>query len=325
MKFSILIPVYNTEKYLKNCIDSIKNQLYTNFEAIIVDDGSSNDCALLCDELVKDDNRFKVVHQKNAGLYMARCVAKKYASGDYIVFVDSDDSVDISFLKTLEKIIKKKEYDMIIFNANIINEKNDVIGSRIIDKENGEIISKEEIIKNIIVNDKYNPVWIKCIKNCLYNPSDRFVNINMAEDVLNTTQMIRESDTIYFCNDKLYNYRINEGSITHNIKIEHLYQSTVSRGELYDLALDIFGLNSKYLMIMKKNYIKSLCWYISQIGYKEFKKNYDIINEIKKSKMYIKCIEEHKMSIIYKCMLFLFEKGKYFSIYIITKLKFRGE
>ena len=90
---SIIVPVYNVEKYLKRCMDTLQNQTYENIEIILVDDGSPDDCQQLCDENARKDSRVKVIHKSNEGLGMARNSGFEIATGSYIVFVDSDDYV----------------------------------------------------------------------------------------------------------------------------------------------------------------------------------------------------------------------------------------
>ena len=98
---SIIVPVYNVEKYLKRCVDSILEQTYKDFELILVDDGSTDDSGTICDEQQKRDNRVRVIHQKNGGLSAARNSGLAEAKGDYITFIDSDDFIDKTFLEVL--------------------------------------------------------------------------------------------------------------------------------------------------------------------------------------------------------------------------------
>ena len=91
MKFSIIIPVYKVEKYLQECVDSVLSQTFTDYEIILVDDGSPDNCPKICDEYAKTDERIKVIHQKNSGQACARNAAIKMASGEYILCLDSDD------------------------------------------------------------------------------------------------------------------------------------------------------------------------------------------------------------------------------------------
>lgn len=114
IKISIVIPVYNVEKYLQECVDSVVKQSYKNIEIILVDDGSKDNSPKLCDELAKTDDRIKVIHKENGGLSSARNAGMKVITGDYFVFLDSDDYwTDLDFLK---KIVN----DKLIMNPDII-------------------------------------------------------------------------------------------------------------------------------------------------------------------------------------------------------------
>ena len=111
-KVSIVVPVYNTEKYLRRCMDSITNQTLKDIEIIIIDDGSKENCAALCDEISKTDSRIKVVHKENGGLGFARNSGIEAATGEYIGFVDSDDYIERSMYETLYNAAKKNNADL---------------------------------------------------------------------------------------------------------------------------------------------------------------------------------------------------------------------
>ena len=123
--FSIIVPVYNVEKYIKKCLESIKNQTYTNFEVIIVNDGSKDSSQIIIDEYVNSDNRFKSFIKKNGGLSSARNYGLKYVKGDYILFLDSDDYIDINLLENLSKV--DSSYDMIKFKTILVDEEEKII------------------------------------------------------------------------------------------------------------------------------------------------------------------------------------------------------
>ena len=93
--FSIIVPVYNVEKYLTKCIDSILEQTFSDFEVILVDDGSTDNCGIICDQYVEKDDRIQVIHKKNEGLVCARKTGISKASGQYILNVDSDDYISL--------------------------------------------------------------------------------------------------------------------------------------------------------------------------------------------------------------------------------------
>jgi glycosyltransferase involved in cell wall biosynthesis len=108
---SIIVPVYNTEKYLRRCLDSIVAQTFKDYECIIVDDGSTDGSAAICDEYEKKDSRFKVLHKENEGVSAARNVGIEYAEGEFITFVDSDDYLSSVYLRDL---YDNKEYDYVV-------------------------------------------------------------------------------------------------------------------------------------------------------------------------------------------------------------------
>jgi len=119
-KVSVIVPVYNTEKYLKQCIDSITSQTLGEIEIIIVDDGSKEECAVFCDELAKSDERIKVVHKKNEGLGLARNSGMEVSRGEYIGFVDSDDYVSKTMYEALYEAAHKNDADIAVSGISFV-------------------------------------------------------------------------------------------------------------------------------------------------------------------------------------------------------------
>ena len=114
---SIIVPVYNAEKYLRRCIDSILSQSLTDFELILIDDGSTDRSPLICDEYATRDKRIRLIHKKNDGVSAARNDGIDIAQGEFITFVDSDDWVDEVYLYTL---LQYKQYDIVFFSHRLI-------------------------------------------------------------------------------------------------------------------------------------------------------------------------------------------------------------
>ena len=108
---SVIIPVYKVEKYLKRCVESVQKQTFKNLEIILIDDGSPDSCGEMCDEMSKMDSRIKVVHKNNGGLSDARNAGIEIASGKYVVFVDSDDWLDLDMIDLLYRILKQYDAD----------------------------------------------------------------------------------------------------------------------------------------------------------------------------------------------------------------------
>ena len=114
---SIIVPVYNVEKYLDQCVNSLINQTYDKIEIILVDDGSKDNSGKICDKFCEENSNMKVIHKKNEGLISARRIALEMSSGDYCVFCDSDDFLEKNALEELHNVISSKNPDLIIYNA----------------------------------------------------------------------------------------------------------------------------------------------------------------------------------------------------------------
>ncbi|MBE6679129.1 MAG: glycosyltransferase family 2 protein [Ruminococcaceae bacterium] len=130
-KVSVVVPVYNVEKYLERCVLSIVNQTYKNIEIILVDDGSPDSCPAMCDSFAAHDERIIAVHKQNAGLGMARNTGMEHASGDYIMFVDSDDYIDITAVEKCVAEILKTDADIVMFGRNNVSADGNIIKKEI--------------------------------------------------------------------------------------------------------------------------------------------------------------------------------------------------
>lgn len=323
MKFSVLIPAYNTGKFLEKCLDSILCQNYFDYEIIIVDDGSTDNTGLICDTYAKKYNHIRVIHQSNQKLYIARLSAARIASGDYVLFVDSDDFVKPDYFFVLDDFLKKYPCDMVFFNADIVDMQENKLGTRLFSFSNGEAVSKKNLIRLMIQGDSFNPIWIKCIKRSAYNPSEKYSGLNMAEDVLNTIQVLQNCETIRYCDFSLYNYRMNDASLTHNITVDHLCQSNIAKNELYKCIIKEFGEGSQEDRMYQRSYIKGLIWYCMQVGAYELKEHLDKVLEVKKSNVYITCLHNRELPLFYRFFIVLFEKNLFSLICLVRFLKKR--
>ena len=124
---SIIIPVYNVEKYLNKCLNSVIEQTYKNIEVILIDDGSTDNSGKICDEYAKNDIRIKIIHQQNGGVSTARNNGLEHATGKYITFVDSDDYIEKEMIETMAKKIMKKNADIVICGVTDRDEENNII------------------------------------------------------------------------------------------------------------------------------------------------------------------------------------------------------
>ena len=212
---SVIIPVYNVEKYINRCVNSIINQTYTNLEIILVDDGSSDESPTLCDALASSDSRVKVIHKKNEGVSKARNTGIENATGKYIAFIDGDDYIDETYFEILEANIKENE----LICSNYIKEQ--VLGNKLIDNTN-MVYSKDEYIE-LIMNDKaMGTCWGKLFIKEKINHICFDVNTNYMEDTLFLIQYLHEAniDKIKHFNTNYHYNCLNENSITKNKKID---------------------------------------------------------------------------------------------------------
>lgn len=208
---SIIVPVYNVEIFLKQCIDSILSQTFYNFELILVDDGSPDNSGIICDEYSKLDNRIKVVHQENGGLSAARNVGIDIAEGEYIGFVDSDDWIDSEMYEKLYKRAVDEKSDIVACNYYCM-DKYGGIKPRVlnaIDLEyDKESAMKEIFTNNILAFSAFNKIYKRDLFDNL-----RYKEGIIVEDMDIAYKLVFRSKKISFLKDCLYYYRYNANSI----------------------------------------------------------------------------------------------------------------
>lgn len=216
---SVVVPVYNSEKYLLKCINSLINRAVDDIEIIIVDDGSTDTTPLICDDLEKKNRNIKVIHQKNCGVAIARSNGVAVANGEYLSFVDSDDWVEPSFLFRMKSIIRQYSPDIICFGGYYVfgNSKK---AFRISNYR--KLYSKADIQKEIfpyvIENSKGdyfpNELALKIIKKELFVKFQVTTRIEMGEDGACVKPCIINATSMYVDNGLYYNYRRTNSSIT---------------------------------------------------------------------------------------------------------------
>ncbi len=225
MLFSVVVPIYNVEAYLHQCIESVLSQTYDDFELILVDDGSPDNSPAICDAYAKQDARIKVIHKENGGLVSARIAGAKEANGEYICCLDGDDWLHPSHLEKLEKVISETKPDVVCFGNYKAYEDREVVCKFPFrpgyytkqDMENtfySYLIQKE--------NATYFPVsiWNKAFKRSLYVGEQLSIDpvIKIGEDGACTLPIVYKANSMYVLEDCLYYYRQNAASMTKNRK-----------------------------------------------------------------------------------------------------------
>jgi len=246
ISISIIVPVFKVEKYINKCIDSILSQTFTNFECILVDDCSPDNCASICDDYAERDNRIKVIHKKkNEGLPQGRKSGIDLSAGNYIIFIDGDDWIEPDMLEKMHQKAVETDCDIVISDmfTNIKNEQKK--------EELPEIYDKILIFKHILTNGRFGTsVCNKLIKREIYLKV-YFPIHNYIEDRVITIQTIFYSKNIEYISNAFYHYNKNEesicGTIDNTKKLEDEYYNLIEIINFLDINNLVHDLNNEII------------------------------------------------------------------------------
>lgn len=266
---SIIVPIYNVEKYLKKCVNSILDQTHRNLEVILVDDGSVDNCAKISDDFSKLDSRIIVVHKKNEGLAEARNIGLKIAKGKYIGFIDSDDYIEKNMFEILYNNIIKYNADISV--CNIVEE-----------KENGEIIkvyikedigiqqfNKIEALQKLardrtITNHACNKLYKRALFESIKYPYRR-----KMEDMATTYKLFDLANKIVVDSSIGYHYIQRKSSIMGNINKELIEHYELAVNEKDEYLLKKYPELKESIEIERINSIKTLFYYAIFANFKD--------------------------------------------------------
>ena len=235
---SVIIPVYNVEKYLSQCVESILAQTYRNLEILLIDDGSPDNCPSLCDEYKQRDERIRVVHKQNGGLADARNCGLDIANGNYISFVDSDDWIEETTYEEMMAFVSQFDADIVCCAASRVRGEEEV-ELCFSYYETGTVLSGREVTKEILL-DKIGSQVVKGLYQKKCWDQVRFPIGRLYEDIPTTYKAFSSADKVAFLNKPFYKYRVNEESISHTakpIKPYHIYLGFKSH---YECAVESF-------------------------------------------------------------------------------------
>lgn len=263
---SVIVPVYKVEKYLKRCVESVQKQTFKNLEIILVDDGSPDLCGKMCDEMSKTDPRIKVIHKNNGGLSDARNAGIEIASGKYVVFVDSDDWLDLDMIDLLYRILKKYDADIAECSyRNIYKER--------IDEEtscSGEVIEGDGTLALEAMLDWrwFKPVaWNKLYKKEILS-NIRYPKGKLHEDEFTTYKYFYNANKLVYVDTSKYNYdRRREDSITG----KKFREDNLDACWAFRERVDFFYKNNISKLHLKMNNI--YCWYVLESLHKCYLNN----------------------------------------------------
>ena len=241
MKVSIIVPIYNVERYLEACIESILSQTYGNFELILVDDGSPDQCGIICDKYATQDSRIKVIHKENQGLGMARNTGLDYATGEFVCFVDSDDWLEQHAIEYWIRAQRKYDADSVMCNYQKRNDNKEVLyryeirnkeccyrGKEIEQEIFWPMIGQESMVREDFTINMC--VWTNLYRRELIESEQiRFLSEReyLSEDICFNLQYLLSCKVAVMIPESLYCYRYNPTSLTSRYKGDE-YQKAVA-------------------------------------------------------------------------------------------------
>lgn len=210
---SVIIPIYNVENYLNKCIDSVINQTYQNLEIFLVDDGSNDNCGIICDQYKKIDNRIKVIHKKNGGVSSARNLGLENVHGEYVIFIDSDDYLENNMIEKLFIEINKHNSDVSACNYFIESNESKIIALDICPTIFDNIQYKESLVNSKSI---CGYLWNKLYRRSILMNDNNYIifdeNVKILEDLLFNLRVAENVKKVSYICDPLYHYIQRENS-----------------------------------------------------------------------------------------------------------------
>lgn len=281
MLFSVIVPIYNKEKYLRKCIESILNQTYTDFELILVNDGSIDNSNKICDSYKNNDSRVKVIHTENHGASRARYTGIKNSNGKYILFVDADDWIKDNLLERCNNVINKyANIDIVAYGMNVYY-KNKITFHNYNNNMQG-YFSREKLKKYLLPelfligdNEKnavcYTSIFTKIFKkNFLIKHYCKDYSIKIGEDFCLSYECLYNAESIYFIDEAYYVYNYCSGN-------------SITGHKFSPLEPNVY----KYVKSKFSNKVQYIKDQIDYLYIKEVEKIYDLYKDQKKSNFYI--------------------------------------
>ena len=263
MFFSIIIPVYNAEKYIKNCIQSIQKQTFDNFECILINDGSTDNSLNILNDIAETDSRFIIINKKNEGVSSARNQGLSKASGDFIIFIDSDDFIEPTLLEILKNNCNDKDiiqYDFYKISSNNLNE-----------------YKKEIHIKSntdFIIQGEGAVVWKRAFRRDFIQDIRFNESLRGGEDYLFCCEAFLKNPRFFYINKCLYNYNTSNTNSAMNLSSINTFIDQLLATKQVESLLKQNNLLSKYEYNLTERYFWCLSefnnWYLTRRGKNPF-------------------------------------------------------
>lgn len=325
---SIIVPIYNSDRYIRACIKSIQNQSYENIEIIIVNDGSNDRSEAICEGLRKEDERIQVFHQAQAGVSAARNYGIRIAQGKYVMFVDADDTIGPNMVKDNYLMAEEHQADLVIccFRYLIVDAGKNIPNGLTEDFSGNPKLFFEKYFEMIMERELLNPPWNKFIRKRLLDKSGIWFNCkySICEDMAFSAEVLTASEKIAVNHNIYYNYYIkSKGTLVY--KFHENYFEALSN--FYFISLKyckMFTDNHRQIKSLDSLYARSAIMYIKQICCKS---NWDksqkkrAIEEVLQDKALVKALDNATLDWKKNIIRVLSNRQAYDIIYKIYRIQ----
>lgn len=249
---SVIVPVYNVEKFLDSCIESLISQTYDNLEIILVDDGAKDSSGEICDSYALKDNRIKVIHKQNAGVSKARNTGMENMTGEYFCFIDGDDYVHEDYIDAMYSLITEYGADIAMCGYVFKWRDGKEVRTRNTEYPDSHIFSDSgcDAMCKMLHSDTYAPAcWGKLFTSSKF--SFTFPEFPIGEDMLASISYLQKADKVVMTNRRLYYYMQNDESVMHSVNPEKVFALVTSGDEI----LSLIPADNKAMQAAASNYI----------------------------------------------------------------------
>lgn len=327
-KLSVIVPVYNVEAYLDKCVESIIEQTYDNLEIILVNDGSTDTCSLMCEEWEKKDERVVVIHKENGGLSSARNAGIDRATGEYIAFVDSDDWLERSIYEESISEMTSKDADVIIFGMTRIDEEGKVVNGQKLDYKLLEGVDIEKNIFEAIKDNYFGYAWNKVYKTDIIKNNRIKYNLQIIdrEDIAFNLELLPYMKKVIILDKIGYFYLQRKTSLLHIQSLKRLEGMENFCDFMSNICIQDASIKSRIYNHCVKHYvadciIKDLLWNTAINQIEKRKKMNDIFsNERIRGKLTSNSDEPLYLRALYRSFIKKNYKS-FYTFFLLSELK----
>jgi glycosyltransferase involved in cell wall biosynthesis len=331
IKFSIHIPVYNAEKYIRMCLNSVLEQSYDNYEVILTDDGSTDNSGTICDEYAKKDTRIRVCHRENKGLLYTRRESFTKTTGEYCVILDSDDSLKPGALETIYTAIKTYECDMVIYNYDRVNGNEYTPNPTIL--QDGQIFEgkTKSILYEILISDsRLNALWIKAVRSDIIDQSFNYTSyfgLKAGEDILQSLPLIKKAEKIVYIDKRIYNYTLNPSGITNTFSPYKYIDYDRIQEAIWHFMREVDMDDAEHIVLFANSYMYLYMGCIHSIICSDLphNKKIQLLDTIKTLKLYSevgkKYFQNSSLHILNRCTYQLYNKKNYNVLFCFANVR----